>query len=146
MKPTACKQCHKPIRPGSKKAVKLFTTPKGDAFVCGPKCSTAYNAGDDLPPGLRMSRPDLAARAADFLALTDELTALQERHQASAEYLLDCFVEAGASSITSGTLRAKVQSSFPVRRRPTASQAALDEVFESVPYQYVKVWHSTSKK
>jgi hypothetical protein len=46
-RPTPCRQCTRTIRTGSGRAIFLFETPTGPAFVCGRACLEAYNEGGE---------------------------------------------------------------------------------------------------
>lgn len=44
-----CEQCRKAIRRNSKRAERLFLRSNGrEAWVCGPRCLSAYNEGEDM--------------------------------------------------------------------------------------------------
>jgi hypothetical protein len=42
-----CRQCGRTIRSNSKRAIFLFETTAGPAYVCGRKCLDLFNEGED---------------------------------------------------------------------------------------------------
>lgn len=107
---------------------------------------TTTKAEKKSKPPLETADADLVAAVAAHEELEVEFAELKERLEGSRQYLLDCFKEQGSPTLVKGDLRAKVQSSFYVNRRPNPPNKALDAVFERVDYEYVKIWHEPSAK
>lgn len=140
-----CRQCQRSIKTWSTKAIKLWLTPDGAAWVCSEKCYDKFNQGEDvvakpvkveaqavslvLEQGKKLMKPAILDHMLkEHYEIVTRHIELTKELEASMAALMDMYPYAVGQEYKSTTgVRAKKVSSFkPAKEREE--------------YRYVKIW------